>query len=156
MMHCAAYELKGPVAIRYPRGTEIPLLQLPELNDPQLSFVSYSAMTAPVQAAVQMLRDEGYRVNFLRLTQIAPMDWAQLEAVQGPMLVVEDCVQTGCVGEAIAAHFAGSKRQITLCNLGDQFVTHGAVNKLYESLGMDAAGLVKRAKEVLGHGESQT
>ncbi len=156
MMYQAAYELTGPVAIRYPRGGEIAPAALPALPDPQLSFVSYSAMTAPVQAAAQRLRGEGYRVNFLRLSRIAPLDWAQLDAVTGPLLVAEDCVQTGCVGEAIAAHFAGSGRRIILCNLGERFVPQGTVEELYRSLRMDAAGLAERAKEVLTRGEDET
>ena len=101
-------------------------------------------MTGPAQAAVQRLQGEGYAVNFLRLRQIAPMDWPALDAVEGDLMVVEDCVAVGCVGEAVAAHFSGSGKRIICCNHGAKFVTHGAISELNRSLGMDADGLVRR------------
>lgn len=154
MLRHAVMEMDGPVAIRYPRGAEIPLVELPPVDSPKLTVLSYSAMTAPAQEAVVQLRQCGYAVNFLRLDCIAPLDWTAIDRAVacGALLVAEDCVGVGSVGESIAAHYAGRCR-VELCNFGSQFVPHGKTDQLYAALGVDAAGLVQRAKEVLGGDE---
>ena len=151
MLRRAVLEMTGPVAIRYPRGGEIPATALPPTAGAVITLVAYSSMTAYAQEAVQLLREQGIAANFLRLTSIAPLDWTAIDraAACGQLLVTEDCVTTGCVGEAIAAHCSGRSCRVTLCNLGERFVPHGTVQELYHSLGMDAQGLANKAREVL-------
>ena len=77
-----------------------------------------------------------------------------LQCVHGSrLLVLEDCVEEGCLGQHIAALLQqnGQNIRLKLCNLGSSFVTHGKVEQLYTMLGIDAAGVAECAKE-LRHG----
>ncbi len=157
MLRRALLEMQGPVAVRYPRGGEIVPLPLPPLPQAAITLVAYSAMTGPAQQAVQQLRGEGVAANLLCLTAIAPLDWPTLDeaAAAGPLLVAEDCVAVGSVGQELAAHYAGRQR-VVQCNLGQRFVPHGKTDLLYAALGLDAASLAEKAKEALCHGKDPT
>ncbi len=155
MLQQALTQMEGPVALRYPRGGEIPLLELPPVERPEITLIAYSATTAPAQEAAAQLRREGIAANLLRLTAIAPLDWASIDraASCGVLLVAEDCVPVGSVGESIAARYAGTACRVVRCNTGDGFVPQGKVDQLFALLGLDASGLVRRAKEVLDDGK---
>ena len=61
----------------------------------------------------------------------------------------------GCAGKEIAAllRTSGIVVPTKLVNIGDRFVPHGAVKRLYEMLGLDAKSLANSAQEVL-HSEA--
>ncbi|MPN64367.1 hypothetical protein SDC9_212139 [bioreactor metagenome] len=69
----------------------------------------------------------------------------------GKLLVAEDCVAMGCVGERIAARLAlsGAKAQrIVLCNCGEGFLPHGTSEQLRRLMGLDAKTLCEKVLEV--------
>ena len=70
----------------------------------------------------------------------------------GHLLVAEECAEQGCVGvRALAAlENAGVLARTGLVNCGRGYVTHGKVELLKESLGLDGDSLFRRAMEVLG------
>ena len=70
------------------------------------------------------------------------------------MLVLEDCVESGCVGERLAAVLlqAGmAPQRLILKNSGNDFVQQGSVGELYHALGLDGEGVAATLEEVL-HG----
>ena len=79
-----------------------------------------------------------------------------LESVKktGCLLVAEDCVASGSVGQRLAAAVgeAGMAARICLINSGRDFVTHGSLPNLKRELGLDGEGIAKKAKEVLDRG----
>ncbi len=154
MLRRAVLEMTGPVAIRYPRGGEAAQVSLPDLPAPQAVVLSYSGTAAEAQQAVLQLRQAGLAVNYRGLSCIAPLDWERLDPLTdcGLLLVAEDCVDNGSVGQGVAAHYSGRCRVIR-CNLGERFVPQGKVQQLYAACGLDAAGIRQRLKEVLDCGE---
>jgi hypothetical protein len=71
--------------------------------------------------------------------------------------VVEESVAAGCVGEQLAAHFAGRQLgldEITLLNLGDCFVPHGKPEELRTLCGIDAPSIVRAASALCGSAAS--
>ena len=73
----------------------------------------------------------------------------------GKLLVLEECVAAGCVGERIAAELAVSKTNvdtIILKNLGNKFAPHGSAAELKKEFGIDANGVVKAIMGVLLNG----
>ena len=60
----------------------------------------------------------------------------------------------GSIGRALAAlEASGTAAKTALVNCGTGYVPHGAVPILKKSLGLDGAGLFRRAMEVLGREE---
>lgn len=159
-LHHAVYDMEGPVAIRYPRGSngfyqdcmmEDTILR--EGSD--ITIVSYGAMVNQALEAASLLKKDNIQTEIVKLWSLAPLDISLvLESVKktGRLIVLEDCVSTGCVGQSLAAALmeAGSMpKAVRLMNLGDRFVTHGTVNQLYEALGIDGPTVAKTAKELI-------
>lgn len=168
MLEYAVLELDGPVAIRYPRGGEgdfhenyaaSPAAVLRPGRDATL--VAYGAMVQEVCKAAELLAQDGIQAEIIKLNTITPLPTQLvLESVKktGVLLVAEDCVSGGSVGERLAACLeqAGVPARTALCNLGTQFTTHGSVPQLRRLLELDAEGIYHRTKEVLPHGEEAT
>ena len=164
MLRAAAGE-EGPVAVRYPRGGEgeisYPAWQgesaclLERGND--FTLVSYGVMTDELMIAASKLNEEGIGCDVVKLGRIAPLDTAVVEESvgrTGRILVLEDCLENGCVGQKLAAELIKkgmSPKTVLLKNLGHDFAGQGTVRDLRRQAGLDAESVVKAVKEVL-HG----
>ena len=161
MLRRAVLELSGPVAVRYPRGGEgdyreawsgQPADRLSEGRD--LTILTYGTMACEAERAARRLAAEnGLSVEVLKLNRIAPLPWEPvLESVKktGRLVVAEDCLAFGSVGEQISAALAKAQvcAGIRLLNLGQRFVQQGTVPQLRRSLGLDAQGIYEAAVEV--------
>ena len=69
----------------------------------------------------------------------------------------EEVCDAGCVADVMISAAVRSGVSLRACkvNLGDGIVTHGTREQLMHLHGIDAAGIVKAAKE-LGNGEAET
>ena len=68
------------------------------------------------------------------------------------MLVLEDCLGVGCVGQRIAAILAQRgccPSKMILKNLGVHVAPHGSVSELYEELELDASSVAYALEEAL-------
>ena len=68
------------------------------------------------------------------------------------MLVLEDCIAAGCVGEKIAclaAQTGSTPDQLLLTNCGARLPNEVSVEQLYHALGLDAASVAASIEEVL-------
>ena len=66
------------------------------------------------------------------------------------LAVIEDCVRSGCLGEAIAGRMAELQIPISylcLCNLGDQFIKQGKVSELQKQLGLTGISIGERIRK---------
>lgn len=165
MLHRAVHAIKGPVALRYPRGGEGAYCAdggsagtsiLRQGSD--LTLVGYGSHINEVLACAHMLEKENISVEVVKLNCITPIDFPPvLDSLQktGRLLMAEEAMAEGCVGNRLctAVLRAGVPlKKVTLCNLGDRFVTHGSVEELYKLHGLDAASLCEKAREVCKHG----
>lgn len=158
MLRHAILEMKGPVAVRYPRGCDGAYTQCaaaPLLRAGQdITLVGYGTLVNELLYAADLLKKEGVSAEVLKLPSIKPLDIAAIRTSvrkTGRLLIAEEAVCTGCAGKEIAAALraGGLNIPIRLCNAGDRFVPHGAVKELYRLLGLDAQSLAKTALEVL-------
>ncbi len=154
---------RGPVAVRYPRGGEGSFLQdtfdrpaalLRQGDD--VTLCAYGMLTNTVLAAAQQLAAEGISAEVVKLNCLTGDDHdLLLDSVRrtGRLLVLEDCVEEGCLGQYLAALLlkAGLSARIKLCNLGDRFIPQGTVQQLYSACKMDEKSVYEQAKE-LCHG----
>lgn len=162
MLTWAVKEGTGPVAIRYPRGGEgtyrggydgADHVVLRRGKD--LTMVTHGATVDAVLAAAEALEGEGISATVVKLNNLTPLDWSGLCALvadTGRLLAAEECVQTGSAGERLAAQLAMggvSPRSVTLCNVGDRFITQGSVGELRRLCGLDAQSLVDAARKAV-------
>ena len=152
---------KGPVAVRYPRGGEgifredsfdKAAVEIRPGSD--LTICTYGTMVSVALQAAELLAAQGISAAVFKVNRLTEADAQLLPCVHGSrLLVLEDCVEEGCLGQHIAALLQqnGQNVRLRLCNLGSSFVTHGKVEQLYTMLGIDAAGVAECAKE-LCHG----
>lgn len=158
MMEAALYAVDGPVAIRYPRGTEGAYRTVSTKTVLQqgqdLTIVTYGTMIEPVLACAARLEQLHHTAEVLKLPTIAPLDLDSVcRSVEktGRLMVVEETAAAGCIGTELAAELQkrGIAARVCLKNLGTGIVTHGKVDLLLASLGLDAPALTEAALEVL-------
>lgn len=151
-LHDAVYLYEGPVAIRYPRGNCVNEAELSGHSAPvphaRATLVSYGEMIWETVRAAEILNQHDIQTETVQLTCLKPLSLEWTSCSEGPIFVIEDTVSTGCVGAEIAASIS---RPTVLINLGDRFITHGAIDKLFSIAGLDAESISKRVMEVLQH-----
>jgi len=164
MLRQAVYHCDGPAAVRYPRGGEgtyredtsaHPCVTLRDGDD--VTLVGYGILINEVLGAADLLEQAGIHAQVIKLNRITPLDPGMvLDSVRrtGVLVVAEDCARAGSVGSRLAAAIgmAGVGGKICLLDCGDGLVTHGAVARLRERLGLDKNGIAASAREVLGRG----
>ena len=164
MLKQAVLERKGPVAVRYPRGGEgsytgdagdSPAAVLRKGTD--ITLAGYGVEINEILLAAELLEQQGVQAEVVKLNLLTPLDPdLVVRSVRhtGAMLVAEDCVERGGVGQRLAAALerAGVCARVCLVNCGEAFVPHGALSLLKQQLELDGAGSARRALEVLGRG----
>ena len=162
MLDRAVNEIKGPVAIRYPRGGEgnykedsgrQNLVVLREGED--ITLCAYGTMINNVLDAAEILHEQGIEARVVKINAISPLydrDMCEVIGKTKAMLVAEECAGVGCMGQRMAAILGWNKispERLELCNLGKAFPAQGTVEELYREFGLDAESLAKKAAEVL-------
>lgn len=164
MLERAVLQMEGPVAIRYPRGGEgaytadsgeaasVILRQ-----GGNITLAGYGVQINDLLAAAERLSEQGIEADVVKLNTITPVSPdAVIDSVTktGALLVAEDCVASGSVGQRLAEALAqaGIKAKLCLLNCGDRFVAHGGLEYLKRELSLDSEGITRKALEVLGRG----
>ncbi len=161
MMFTAQLPDKGPFVIRYPRGRantadwrcpleEIPVGTARKLRDGKDTVV---LTIGPIGGDVEEIlaecdsRAAHYDMRFLK-----PLDTKSLEEIGRTftrVITVEDGIRAGGFGSAVAEWLGDngytSRRGIEIVRAGlpDAFVSHGAIEELRETVGLDKASLRK-------------
>ena len=161
MVKTAVEYEKGPIALRYPRGSGI---GVPMVNQPQsiavgkaeilrsgenLLILAIGNRAHPALEAADVLEDSGISATVVNARFVRPLD-AQLilpiaERI-GKVITVEDGVLMGGFGSAILEMFADyglTKVQVKRLGVPDQFIDHGDVDALYHLCGCDADAIVR-------------
>ena len=158
MLERAVNEIKGPVAVRYPRGGEgayqdchpEPVAVLREGSD--LTILTYGIVINDVLQAAEQLAQQGISAEVIKLAQVAPLEWTPVLASlhkTGRLLAVEDVCAANCVGEQVlsAAEQAGiTLKAARLLNLGNGIIPHGAPDVLKAAYGLDARAITVAAQ----------
>jgi 1-deoxy-D-xylulose-5-phosphate synthase len=158
-----AVDCDHPVALRYPRGNEglfredktsLDACVLDE-GGKDITLVAYGVMINNVISAAQMLKQKNISAEIVKLNRINPIDYDivfKSAARTKNLIVVEDCINTGSVGERLAAYAGlnGIKlNNLILKNAGDRFIPHGSVLKLQNFCGIDTEGIYDAALNIL-------
>ena len=152
-----ALALKGPVALRYPRGEAcgVPLPDNPKLlevgksrcvregND--VSILSFGRMLSYACEAADILEEHSISVCVVDMRWIKPLDIEAIRAASKTSLVVtlEEGVVEGGVGEEVLEVLVKEHLHSNVVNLGipDTFIEQGSVAHLFQDLGLDGEGI---------------
>ena len=161
MLRWAVKECDGPVAIRYPRGTDRGAFDVDtdgavavHKTGGDTAFVTYGAITQQVLDASKILSDEGVDTTVVRLRSISPLPVDALAQVLSDcrrIVVVEETGRGSGIYEELASviHEKFPNCKTYSRDLGRGFVTHGNLNMLYKHCGLDAHSLKGYVMEVV-------
>ena len=120
-----------------------------------ITLVSYGTLTDELMAAAELLAERGVSAEVVKLHRIAPLDAESVLALAGRtgrLLVLEDCLEQGSVGQRLAAEAAQrgvGLKSLQLKNLKDRFAPQGTVAQLRRQAGLDAEAVAEAVIEVL-------
>lgn len=165
MLDHAVHEVKGPVAIRYPRGGEgaytadsglAPAVVLREGAD--VTLAGYGTQINALLEAAEVLEKEGVSAEIVKLNTITPTPAGELLLTSidktKALWFYEEAMEFNCVGRRVAAQLAVSgitTRYIALRNLGSKVPPQGTVEELRRMNNLDAESIARQVKEVTRH-----
>jgi 1-deoxy-D-xylulose-5-phosphate synthase len=151
----------NPVAIRYPKGGEgyykdggVELSKILRVGA-DITLVTYGILTNVALDASETLAEEDISVEVIKLLRVVPIDFSHIApSVEKTrrVIVLEDCVAAGCVGERVAAELLrrGTRElRVKLLNVGDRQLPCATVAELQTLCGIDVDGVVTAARELL-------
>ena len=165
MLRWAVEEYDGPVAIRYPRGTESDALDFVWDGDctvqshrsgGDVTLITYGSMLDNTLKAAHILAQEGVEATVLRMQEVSNLHsqnvLERLPANKTVVVVEEVCSGSG-IREALAWELTRLCPECTVhgMDLGADFVPHGNQKLLYKHCGLDEASIARFVKEVLSH-----
>lgn len=164
MLEWAVTDYDGPVAIRYPRGSDGACRHSGWEGDPgkvichrkgeAVTLLTYGTMVDNVIQAAEALQESGIEAAVLRLLAVEPLPveqiLAHLSGNHHVVIVEETCSGSG-IREAVAweLQHALPDCRVDGIDLGHRFVTHGDIRSLYRACGLDAGGIADYVREVL-------
>lgn len=168
MLRYAIYDLKGPVAIRYPRGGDCDsnfegcvcpfIAQNSPPYEPMLicpgkdaAIVAYGRMTGNAVAASELLEKQGISTAVIRITELSATNMDKLLPILGDIdrvFVTEECVQAGSLASKLALESStiNSKNhtiRIIPINLGNNVPPPATTGELMKLYGLDPDGITK-------------
>jgi len=158
MLRHAVLELDGPVAVRYPKGTDGCYKESEWTDcirdDAKITMVTYGTTVNDLLLVSERLLSERIPCDVIKLDQIQPLDLQNItrSVLQtGRLLFVEESAANGSIGEAIAAALLqqGVHPAMKLLNLGDGIVPHGDLQSLRSLCHVDVESIYETAKELL-------
>ncbi len=167
MLRKAVFEEKGPVAVRYPRGVEGAYTASGAENSrilregSDVTIVTYGVSVNDALAAAERLSAAGVSAEVVKLGRIWPLDLEQVRASSkktGRLCVLEECVNSGCIGEHIAAELAAARElpdTLILRNLGNRFIPQGDIATLRRAGGIDGESVAAAILEAIGDEQGQ-
>lgn len=147
MLDYAVEKVEGPVAIRYPRSCEGDYREggingavclKPGVD---ITLVTYGINVNTALEVSRTMAREGISVEVIKLGLISPIDFERIgESTDktGSLVVLEECIERGSVGEGIAAKLSGRLISVKLLNTGNAFIPCGSISDLREHCGIDA------------------
>lgn len=152
----------GPIAIRYPRGTQGAYQADNSENDcvclrtgTDVVLLSYGIMINQALLAADELAKSGVQAAVYKLNELtAPFTEELLQAISlcGRLAVIEDVVHEGGIGQALAETLACRSialRWIRLCNTGSSFAPQGSVSRVYDYFHLGGGAVAQTCLEAM-------
>jgi len=163
----------GPVALRYPRGSAVgvSLAAPPEplpigsakllAEGDDVLLLSVGASTQEALAARELLARDGVSAAVMDARFVKPLDTEQILPMArsvGRVVTVEEHVLMGGFGSAVLEALADAGMTdvaVARAGIRDTFVAHGPQTILRARYGVDAAAVVRAARNLMGNRPAQ-
>ncbi len=143
-----------PVAIRYPRGAELPIeggknngfVNIYGDEDTLDVIVTYGRITANCIEALDILKQSGRACKLLSLERVKPLPLNEILAeINENMNVffIEEGIKTGGIGEKLCIDLIEQKtvKSYKILAIEDEHITHGKADILLDSIGLSPKGI---------------
>jgi 1-deoxy-D-xylulose-5-phosphate synthase len=120
-----------------------------------VALVAIGSMVAPARAAAELLAAEGISATVVNARFLKPLDGELLCQVAQDtphVITVEEGCLMGGFGSAVLEMLESREIynvRVHRMGLPDNFIEHGPRGLLLEKYGLDAAGIARRARQVL-------
>ena len=163
MLTWAVTERKGPVAIRYPRGGNGVYTDSAWKNQNEkicvhrqgkdLTILTYGTLVNNAMAAAEILSHQGIEATVLRLMCLEPLDIQELLAKLAPgkqVFIVEEIAGNCGIWEHLSCLLKATDPTFSVAgvDLGNRYIQHGSVEKLYDECGLSPDRLAQSIMEV--------
>jgi 1-deoxy-D-xylulose-5-phosphate synthase len=160
-----AFQLEGPAAVRYPRGTgpgvevqkemrAIPIgkgeiRRRASRERGGIAILAFGSMLKPALEAAEALDATVANMRFVKPLDVELVQ--RLAAAHELLVTVEEHQIMGGAGSAVCEALAalGIEKRVVLLGLPDRFIEHGDPAKLLASVGLDRDGIVKSVRAAL-------
>ena len=163
MLTWAVESCDGPVAVRYPRGTEgkytasawdAAAKVAPHRSGADVTLITYGTMINPVLDAADRLAQQGISCTVLRLLELSDLpaeEILRLMPEKKNVVIIEETAANSGVAQPLAWQLRGlcPECRVSGIDLGHDFVPHGSQQRLYEYCGLDAASVAQFVSGVL-------
>ena len=158
---------KGPIAVRYPRGSGVGVkmdaaLQSVDVGTWEVlrqgddaAILAVGSMVHPALQAAQNLSKKSIEVTVVNSRFIKPIDEDVIGDVSrrhNHLITVEENVLAGGFGNAVMEYLERNHlREVNLSCMGlpDQFIEHGSRDHLLEDIQLNAEGIYRRVEKEL-------
>lgn len=158
MLRQAVYDYSGPVAVRYPRGCDGEFdgvcTSSVFCSGSDITLVTYGSMLNNVIKAQRELEKQGIYAEIIKLGCLKPFDYDAVRTSAektGRLLMIEETLENGCVADRLIPQLLRDCPNVRFkkINLGNRFIPHGSIQKLYDFCGLDAKSIEQSAKELI-------
>ncbi|MDP4117384.1 MAG: transketolase C-terminal domain-containing protein, partial [Bacteroidota bacterium] len=163
MLFTAIRYTKGPVALRYPRGSALGVLikdgfELLEIGKSEVllegddvALVAVGSMVEYAKEAALVLQNENISCKVINARFVKPLDNNMLDEIAHKfkkIITLEENNLPGGFGSAVAEYFVDKnyKNDILRIGIPDEFVEHGTQQELHCLLKINIEGIVDKVK----------
>jgi 1-deoxy-D-xylulose-5-phosphate synthase len=168
MLYTALYEINGPVAIRYPRGsgsgavlhkefTPVPVGKGRILRDGKsVALLGIGTMSARALETAALLDAAGLDPLVCDMRFIKPLDMEMIDLAASRcshIVTIEENSIIGGFGSSVTSYLSHAHPGVKCMSFGlpDDFVTHGSMAELYREVGLDAGTLASKILDFYGN-----
>ncbi len=166
MLYSAVYKFtKGPVAIRYPRGSGpgVPSKPMKTIESGKseitvkgdgVAVLALGNMHQKALDALNILNEEGINPELINPRFVKPLDKEMLNYLFDKfeiIVTIEDGQVNGGFGSAVLEYAAEMNyyHKIHIMGIPDRFIHHGTQDELHTELGLDSKGIASKIKNIL-------
>lgn len=147
-----ATTLKGPCAIRYPRGSASDVNVI-HSEGTDVEIWAVGKMVSIGNKACELLKEMGINAAVVNVKSVKPLDEAKILGAAKRVkhiVTLEDNSIIGGYGQQLSSLLLEkgiSTVKVTHIGWPDKFIEHGKVNQLFEKYGLDAEGIAERVRK---------
>ena len=158
-------DIKGPVAIRYPRGNSyfldkgkyepIKLGEYEVINKGKdIAIIAIGNMVKQAIDSMDILKEKGIEPTIVNARFLKPIDEAILRDIFNNhkyIVTIEDNVIIGGFGSRINKFLIDNNYDNKILNIAleEEFIPHGDINSLYEAYGLSAKCIAQKIENLL-------